>query len=123
MTVENFLHEVRAKIARGFCKEQFAEDAVGNPVDVSDKRAVAFCIMGAVYSTHKEISDPYTAKEAYDLERRATEAIQLAVREACATNGLMLNMSIPVFNDWKDTEQQDALDILTRASEIANAQA
>lgn len=48
------LEAIRAHITKGWVKKAWAVDADGNKCDVSDKRAVAFCLLGAFYGVKPE---------------------------------------------------------------------
>lgn len=104
-----------------WCRGVYAKDADGNKVDKYDKKAVCFCLGGALMRAEYDLGNyPLKAYDNYqpELFRRATMLMHEAVREEPRGEGAM---SIADWNDNVCQNKSDALCILNKALRIEKA--
>jgi hypothetical protein len=90
------LQEAKRLIEKGWAKETFARDAQGRPRHFLDKRAVAFCMVGALYRAAADLVG-YRGRSiiGFYLSARPLVARTRAILEADET----ITMKLERFND------------------------
>lgn len=99
--MRKLLREVRARLDKGWCQRSLARDSAGHAVDLSSKRAVSFCMIGAIWSTTASLSERDALCE------RLRSSLPKKTRAT----------SVSQFNDMSTTTKRKVLNVVDRALE------
>lgn len=100
-TVTDTLRAARALIEKGWCQAALARDKTGATVEPGSERAVAYCMMGAIYAaTHYT---PLTAWERHETYMLAKQ---------CRNRLFAANSIQDTLADWNDAPERTQAEVL-----------